>query len=335
MTPLDFPSLRASVRNVERFDLTIAAIAKGVEDGAIRNTVLIEAKFDLGRALEQAWNRLVDKTFMQPGAQHDKPTMDFYFDVSVGNLHEVHAAAKKVLATKLKVPMVEAAKALILEALPLAQAVSSLKDKVVKGRAPSPQTVPVNPNKLVMSCGCCLRPIAVLGGTPRGHMALHGYRRPGTGWQTASCPGARFMPLETSIDGQAYLLNALKAEINMTKAALNAAPDLKSLNEIVRGPLGTKSLRAITPDMPEWKSHYRRHVGKLESDLASFTREFRDCKDRITKWRPLTDAAKEVLIERHGCIPQHLLDPVTGPGIDAYTEQCPEDQERSAERSGQ
>ena len=62
------------------------------------------------------------------------------------------------------------------EALPLAEAVVSLKDKVVKGRAPSTGPAkPVNPNKIVKTCPCCFRQIAVTDGT----MAHHGYQRPG------------------------------------------------------------------------------------------------------------------------------------------------------------
>ena len=57
-----------------------------------------------------------------------------------------------------------ACSALLQELLPLAQAVTGLKDKVVKGRAPVAPRPPANPDQLRMSCGCCQRPIAVMGG---------------------------------------------------------------------------------------------------------------------------------------------------------------------------
>jgi len=41
-------------------------------------------------------------------------------------------------------------------------------------------------------CQICGRAIKA----KRGQLALHGYRRPHLGWQTASCPGARQLPYE-------------------------------------------------------------------------------------------------------------------------------------------
>src|SRR5437868_10966561 len=70
---------------------------------------------------------------------------DLYYKVNVYGLHDVHAAAKRVAATKVEGPAVDAMRTLIQELLPLAQAVTGLKDKVVKGRAPVPSRQPANP----------------------------------------------------------------------------------------------------------------------------------------------------------------------------------------------
>jgi hypothetical protein len=51
-------------------------------------------------------------------------------------------------------------------------------------------------NKPVTTCQICGRP--VLANT--GLIAHHGYTRPGDGWQTASCMGARHLPYEVSCD---------------------------------------------------------------------------------------------------------------------------------------
>lgn len=45
-----------------------------------------------------------------------------------------------------------------------------------------------------MTCQICGRKILA----KNGKIAHHGYRRPGEGWQTASCEGARHLPLEVS-----------------------------------------------------------------------------------------------------------------------------------------
>jgi hypothetical protein len=47
-----------------------------------------------------------------------------------------------------------------------------------------------------MTCQCCGRPILANTGT----IAHHGYTRPGMGWQTASCEGAKELPFEVSRD---------------------------------------------------------------------------------------------------------------------------------------
>ena len=78
---------------------------------------------------------------------------DLYYKVNVYGLHDVHAAAKRVAATKVEGPAVDAMRTLIQELLPLAQAVTGLKDKVVKGRAPVPSRPPANPDQLRMNCG--------------------------------------------------------------------------------------------------------------------------------------------------------------------------------------
>lgn len=46
------------------------------------------------------------------------------------------------------------------------------------------------------SCQICGRPIKAKTGV----IAHHGYKRPGNGWQTSSCMGARHLPYEKSCD---------------------------------------------------------------------------------------------------------------------------------------
>jgi hypothetical protein len=57
-----------------------------------------------------------------------------------------------------------------------------------------------------MTCQCCGR--RFLANT--GLMAHHGYQRPGGGWQTASCYGARHLPFEVSRDTLGDMIMALE-----------------------------------------------------------------------------------------------------------------------------
>jgi len=60
-----------------------------------------------------------------------------------------------------------------------------------------------------MTCQCCGRQIFAQAGS----IAHHGYERPGYGWQTASCMGAKYPPLQVDRARLADLIVALKQMI--------------------------------------------------------------------------------------------------------------------------
>ena len=68
--------------------------------------------------------------------------------------------------------------------------------------------------KAVMHCQCCDR--AILANT--GVIAHHGYQRPGIGWQTASCMGARHLPFEVDRERLSVMIDALKRQLKGHKA---------------------------------------------------------------------------------------------------------------------
>ena len=72
-----------------------------------------------------------------------------------------------------------------------------------------------------MHCQCCGRAIhAALG-----KIAHHGYQRPGHGWQTASCFGAKHLPWEVSRDRVKVLIDHLKATLLRCEYARCAVSD--------------------------------------------------------------------------------------------------------------
>lgn len=312
MDPNDFPLLRAAARSPSRLDAAVTTIAAAVEAGEIRNVALQDAKSTLSDAVHSAWGRYInDRHFSGEVWRNGSMTeglQDLYYKVNVYGLHDVHAAAKRVAATKVEGPAVDAMRTLLQELLPLAQAVTGLKDKVIKGRAPAPVRPPANPDQLRMSCGCCQRPIAVMGGEPTGRMAHHGYQRPGHGWQTASCPGIKFMPLETTDDGPRYMLAMRIDQRLRAEAALARCPELAELSVLMRE-RGVKTLKKITRVMPEWKKAFDAHVGSLESDIRGLKSEINRLRRIVLDWRPETEAAQALLIKRHGEIPAQYLTP--------------------------
>lgn len=65
-----------------------------------------------------------------------------------------------------------------------------------------------------MTCQCC--PGKVLANT--GVIAHHGYQRPGDGWQTASCHGARRLPFEVERTALGEVIDALRNSIKGARA---------------------------------------------------------------------------------------------------------------------
>ena len=68
----------------------------------------------------------------------------------------------------------------------------------------------------ITTCQICGRPIK----SKNGLIAHHGYKRPGDGWQTASCSGARHLPYEISCDVLPPTIQYIKEHISRVEAKL-------------------------------------------------------------------------------------------------------------------
>lgn len=66
------------------------------------------------------------------------------------------------------------------------------------------------------TCQICARPIKA----NKGYIAHHGYRRPGGGWQTSSCRGAKHLPYEQSCDLIPVVIKEIEAWIANAREAL-------------------------------------------------------------------------------------------------------------------
>ena len=271
-----------SPRAAARFAEAVEAVMLGSEAGSIRNAVLIDAKQAISRALDDAWEKHVQRPYFW--ANYDglaQPLRDLSNDVTVTCLHDVLAASKRLAKTTVQAPAVNAMRALVAEAMPLALAVSSLKDKVTKGRAPSTGPgKPVNKYKVIKTCPVCFRPIAVVSGT----MALHGYKCPASGWQTASCAGVRFEPLEVSSDGLAWLLGKLREQLAIS-AAMHANRESEPDHLLAKRTHKGSSERIMHGD-PLWPRAYAAFVGKLEQDIRVLGREIPELEKRLAEWQP-------------------------------------------------
>ena len=80
-------------------------------------------------------------------------------------------------------------------------------------RAPFPKQKPLTTGH----CQICGREI----GTTTGNIAHHGYTRPGSGWQTASCFGAKWRPYEVACDALPPAIRGLQDYVEGCKVRLN------------------------------------------------------------------------------------------------------------------
>lgn len=285
----DFPMLLGAARSAEAFRTAVSQIEEGVGSGAIRNVVLQDAKHTLSNAVYDAWRVQVSEPFFYAGRFEAQPEEVQALDDSIliMGLHDIVSASKKIerwLTKNTENDAVAAMRALCEEALPLAQAVASLKDKVVKGRAPAaPKSV--SPNKLMGTCPVCFRSIAV----QRGTMAHHGYTRPGLGWQTASCPGVRFRPLEVSNEGLVWLIGALRERLNGLSEAY-ARRDVHPAFFMGKRAADGRA-EQITRQDPRWPRLFARHVAELQAEMQALEHEIPNLDAKLKAWRPIDQAS--------------------------------------------
>lgn len=288
IAPENFPLLRQAISRTERFDQAVRAIASGVETGTIRNVDYKAAKEALGRAADQAWKNEVSEPFFYAGRFQDQPeaVRKLQDSIMIMSLHDVLTTARKLAKTTATGPAVEAMKAYVDEVLPLAEAVASLKDKVVKGRAPrSEPAKPVNPNKIVKTCACCFRAIAVMPGGTMGH---HGYQRPGDGYQTASCPGIRFRPLEVSDEGLRYIITVCEDQLSRASAALGDSDTITSLT--LPGRRG-QPLKKISKQDAGWANTLLSYKFGLESEIRNTEAALGSLRQRLAAWKPVGEGS--------------------------------------------
>jgi hypothetical protein len=283
MTPSQFPILNSAATSAVAFAKAIDAVANGIDSGVIRNVVLSDAKFTLGRLVDHAWDKHVSQPFFHAGKWKNQPqgAQDLYDGILIMSVHDVLGASRKIEKSQAQGEAIDAMRAYFAEVLPLAKAMASLKDKVVKGRAPNKEpSKPVNPHKVVKTCPCCFRAIAV-----QGHvMAHHGYQRPGGGLQTSSCYGIRFRPLEVSNEGLVWLIGVYKGKLTDAEKIYSDRGKVKSLTLPLKR--GQTTLVTLQKNDTGWADAFGVFVAQLESEIDSYQRTLGRLGERLDKWKP-------------------------------------------------
>ena len=149
------------------------------------------------------------------------------------------------------------------------------------------------------TCQICGRKIQAT----KGLIAHHGYTRPGNGWQTGSCFGARNLPYEVSRnvipDAQRIVKDTIDRRNNQLRSLLDTPPAI--INEEVRVRIPGSLLRKTEtreharPDnfsatenfgATRYAQIYQRDVFKLEREIATLLQEQIYLQERFDNWVP-------------------------------------------------
>lgn len=282
----DFPSFfgfhASRPRYQERFEEALDLLNSSLAKSSIRNVEMKDLKRSCSDAASEGYKFAILEPFVYAQKFMSLPSSVQELEMSISPISGIHSlpSVKKKLDGFKGEPheCVTALRKWVDEFLPLAKAIETLKPNVVMGRAPSTEPPkPVNPNKDVKTCPCCFRPIAVVAST----MAHHGYKRPGNGFQTRSCPGINFKPLELSPAGLVYMSEAHANSIEIVKKALEDAPAIKSFKRTFR-----KVETVVTQGEPGFDDLMKVHVHGLERDLSYHERDKAMFDERIASWKP-------------------------------------------------
>lgn len=255
----------------------LKTIEKAKEDNSIRNVVFKEIKDIFNRACYESVSNLCPKYDFDTERSYD--LQNFYDDVNLNSLHDVISTSKKVKKMKERDETVDFYGKFTDELIELALTMKDLSGKVVKGRDPSKAAAkPVNPNKIVKTCGCCLRQIAI--GKDK-TMVHHGFERPGDGYQTDSCPGINFKPLEASKAGPEYMVSIISQTIKDENEKLEKIKVATELTEKI----GYGEWVIVKKDEARFPSLLSYRISEKEYKINGLNRDLESFKKIVKEWK--------------------------------------------------
>jgi len=299
MDQSDFPIINSFENLSARLGRILEAINSAKDLGQIRNAKLKELRRSLLYLLDLFWTEHIRNRYIFGGKMDNLlPFLrEFYYGLNVMSIKTVMSIARKVDKFKAEyvikhkqnqsdkddemvIEFVSAVEAFIVEAIPLCRAVEELSSVAINGREPSTSTVVINPNKIVKTCPCCLRQIAV---GQDGNMVHHGFKRTGQGYQTQSCVGIRFKPLEESTEGLEWMVDSLKSQLARTEERIENKDNIQSFGVSDR----SGKLTVISRGDENWDSRFRVYIEGLKSEARYLTRDIKNMSNVLTEWKAI------------------------------------------------
>lgn len=193
MQPTDFPIIRAAIsqRRAAQLDTALANVKAFAEEGVLIKAEWNEIKDTFSRAIAETWDAFKKANYYSRKTNDE--TTKLYWALLSPYPHTLAGYLKKAQAAKNIEPVIlrDFPIEFFTEALPLNAMLVALKPLIGK-RPPKKTKVEFEREGKERTCQICGRGILAEGGT----IAHHGYRRPGDGYQSPSCPGALKLPFE-------------------------------------------------------------------------------------------------------------------------------------------
>lgn len=276
---MNIKSELATVYHPTRTAEALMILSQATAEKKIYNVDFEATKSTLTRAFEKLYQERISKVYFWGGlyeklSEAEDKASD---NISVSSIPSVLSALKKVKAYKGEQTQFMKDLTEVIEGLAaVATEINELKPFIVKGRKPSGKApAPENPNKIVKTCACCFRDIAV---GSDGKMVHHGYRRPGDGFQTNSCMGINYLPLEVSNEGLVALISVIQRQLTDLETRLaNLGPDSDLVD--YRG-------RAVEKGTPEHRRAESNTRYSTESQIRQNTRFLEDLNVKLANWKP-------------------------------------------------
>lgn len=226
LTPDRFPLIVASLseRDAGRFARALESLERYEEAGLLLQVEHGDLKSTFNRAFDNAWSKQMREPFLNAGRWEKLSPAEYKFECDLSSYPQCHTIAG--LVKKLehknapKGAMLDAMIAVAAECAVIGPRVNALKEKIGK-RAPAPtKTSMARDERTAKALHCQICGCDILAET--GVIAHHGYQRPGDGYQTPSCPGARELPYEADRKVLGEYIEALKSRKIGTEAGLVA-----------------------------------------------------------------------------------------------------------------
>lgn len=284
ITENQFPLLKKHCGSEERFFSEIKKLNYAIINKSIYNQDYLRINQHIGNAIFKIFLDYVGEVYKTYDRNSiPKDILTIYDDICPTSLRSIPALKKRIDKCKSAHPLLTALQEMVSEIFPLVDIMTNLKGFIIKGRQPNTNTKSENPDKIVRTCPCCFRKIAI---DTSGHMVNHGYKQSGNGYIVGNCFGVKFKPLEVSPDGVDFMINYYKTQYEKTKKNYDTR---NQWTKLPYKPRYNSPIVEITLEHPQWENTKNIKIANIESELRYIERDLKTFQVIRKEW-----VAKEI-----------------------------------------